>query len=127
MDTSALVAVLLGEPDARVFLRALEAAESSVLSCLTLHETRIVTLGRRGEVGLSKLDTLISNNAIQLVPFDERQAQLAFEAYARFGKGRHPARLNLADCAAYALARSRDAPLLFKGGDFRLTDVTPAL
>lgn len=127
VDTSALVAVLLGEPDARTFLRSLEAAERSLLSCLSLHEARIVTLGRRGEAALAKLDVLISNNAIQLVPFDEGQAQLAFDAYARFGKGRHPARLNLADCAAYALAKSLDAPLLFKGDDFKLTDVTPAL
>ena len=127
VDTSALVAVLFGEPDASTFLRCLEGAERSFLSCVSLHETRIVTLGRRGEAGLSKLDALIANNAIQLVPFDEAQAQLAFEAHARFGKGRHPARLNLADCAAYALARSMGAPLLFKGDDFRLTDVTPAL
>lgn len=127
VDTSALVAVLFGEPDARTFLRSLETAEASFLSCVTLHEARIVTLGRRGEAGLSKLDVMIANNAIQLVPFDEAQAQLAYEAYARFGKGRHPARLNLADCAAYALAKSMDAPLLFKGDDFRLTDVTPAL
>jgi ribonuclease VapC len=127
LDTSALVAVLFGESDADTFLRSLEVAEHSFLSCVTLHETRIVTLGRRGEAGLAKLDVLIANNAIQLVSFDEGQAQLAFEAHVRFGKGRHPARLNLADCAAYALAKSMGAPLLFKGDDFRLTDITPAL
>ena len=127
VDTSALIAILFAEPDAGGFLRSLEAAERSLLSCVSLHETRIVTLSRRGEAGLSKLDVLIANNAIQLVPFDEARAQLASEAYARFGKGRHPARLNLADCASYALAKSLDAPLLFKGDDFRLTDVTPAL
>jgi ribonuclease VapC len=127
VDSSALLAIVLREPDGLSFFEALVNAERSLLSCMNLHETRIVTLSRVGEAGILKLHELLESQAVEFANFDESQARVAFEAFARFGKGRHPARLNLADCAAYALARSLDAPLLFKGDDVRLTDVTPAL
>jgi ribonuclease VapC len=127
VDSSALVAIILREPDWLVFFEALVNAERSLLSCMNLLEARIVTLRRLGEAGRVKLHELLESQTVQFASFDEGQALIAFEAHVRFGKGRHPARLNLGDCAAYALAKSLDAPLLFKGDDFRLTDVTPAL
>ena len=73
------------------------------------------------------LDTLIRAAELEIVAHDGKLARLASEAFLRFGKGRHPARLNCGDCASYALAKSRNIPLLFKGGDFARTDIVPAL
>lgn len=127
VDSSALLAIVLREADWLLFFEFLVNAERSLLSCMNLHEARIVALRRLGEAGVVKLHELLESQTVEFASFDESQALVAFEAHARFGKGRHPARLNLADCAAYALAKSMDAPLLFKGDDFRLTDVAPAL
>lgn len=127
VDTSAIAAVLFDEPDAESVLAVLDEADRPFLSCVNLHEARLVVVRRLGPAGVSALEKLIVRNAMELVSFDPERAREAFEAHVRFGKGRHPARLNLCDCAAYALAKSLDAPLLFKGDDFRRTDVTPAL
>jgi ribonuclease VapC len=87
-----------------------------------------VLAGRSGtEEGWRDLDALIERAQIEIVPFDTEQAALARTAFLRFGKGRHPAALNCGDCAAYALARARDLPLLYKRADFARTDVRPAL
>ncbi len=118
---------MLLEPEANQFIYAMENADSVFISSATLFEARVVALHRRGEDGVRRLDTLISTNDVTLVDFDGAQVQLAFEAYSRFGKGRHPARLNLIDCVGYALAKSLNAPLLFKGDDFRQTDINSAL
>jgi ribonuclease VapC len=127
VDTSALMAILFAESDAEKFLDALEAAQRSHLSCLNLHEAQIVALGRLGEPGVAQLHEIVENNRIELEPFGVDATALAFEAVMKFGKGRHRAGLNMADCAAYALAKGLGAPLLFKGEDFRLTDITAAL
>ncbi len=126
LDTSALSAILLLEPEADQFIEAMENADPVFISSATLFEARVVALHRRGADGVRRLDALISNNAVTLVDFDGAQAQLAFEAYNYFGKGRHPAKLNLIDCVGYALAKSLNAPLLFKGDDFRQTDIKSA-
>jgi ribonuclease VapC len=126
IDSSAVVAIFLDEPEKQVFKSFIEAADN-VMSTFNAFETRTVLLGRRGVPAAAAFEQWLENNRVVVTPFDEGQSVLAFQAYARFGKGFHRARLNMGDCAAYALAKSLDAPLLFKGDDFRLTDVSPAL
>ena len=82
---------------------------------------------RLGDRGGREIDALVADIGIEIVAFDQAQARIAREAFRRFGKGRHRAGLNLGDCLAYALAKTLAAPLLFKGNDFSLTDVKPAL
>jgi ribonuclease VapC len=125
LDTSALLAILQDEPERRAFNEAIEAADRRVVSTATLVETSIVIESRYGAGGLRDLDALISTAAIDLVPVDAEQAEIARNAFSRFGKGRHPAGLNFGDCFAYALAKAVGEPLLYKGDDFAQTDVTP--
>lgn len=127
VDSSALSAILLAEPDAETYLDALETSDETVISSVSLLEIRGMVLSLLGEAGIFRLDRLIENNAIEQAPFDDQAAWLAYEGYLCFGEGRHPAQLALSDCAAYALAKSREIPLLFKNEGFRQTDVTPAL
>ncbi len=126
IDTSALLAILQDEPERRAFNQAIEAADSRSISTATFVETSIVIESRYGAEGLRDLDLLIAEASIDLVPVDEEQAQVARTAFSRFGKGRHPAGLNYGDCFSYALAKSLGEPLLYKGGDFSLTDISPA-
>lgn len=126
LDTSALLAILADEPERRAFNEAIEAADSRMMSAATFVEISIVTESRHGAEGLRDLDLFISRAAIQLVPVDAEQAHVACRAFSRFGKGRHPARLNYGDCFSYALATVIGEPLLYKGDDFGKTDVTPA-
>jgi len=126
-DTSALLAILLDEPDAASFRTAVEAAELRLISAGTVLELGIVVEARFGEAGALELDLLLSKAEFEVVPVDAEQVELGRAAYRRFGKGRHPAGLNLGDCFAYALAVTSGEPLLFKGGDFPKTDVTAAL
>lgn len=123
IDTSALLAILQNEPERRVFNEAIEAAESRLMSTATLVEASIVIEARHGAEGLRDLDLLLEEAGVELVPVDEAQAKLARLGFSRFGKGRHAAGLNYGDCFAYALARSRDEPLLCKGVDFSHTDI----
>lgn len=128
LDASAIVAILRSEAGAQRLVDAMLAAPAVALSSVTMLEARMVMLGRSGPAAIAELDALLRDIEAEEVPFDARQSHLAFEAFRRYGKGSgHPARLNLGDCAAYALATSRDAPLLFKGDDFRATDVKDAL
>ena len=124
LDTSAVLAVLLNEPDADAFRRAIEADPVRLLSAATLLETAIVIEARVGDAGGRELDLLVHKAAIEVVAVDAGQADLARHAYRRFGKGRHAAGLNYGDCFAYALSQSVGEPLLFKGDDFSKTDVT---
>lgn len=129
VDSSALVAILEREVDAAVYARAIELADGLLISAVNVHETGVVLRIRRG---LSALDRfwrfLVIENDFEIAAFDEIQARLALSAFDRYDKGIHPkARLNLADCAAYALASSVRAPLLFKGDDFSATDVEGCL
>jgi ribonuclease VapC len=124
IDTSALLAILQDEPERRAFNEAIEAAAARALSVVNFVEVSIALESRLGAAGLRELDLFLERAGIELVGVDPEQAGLAREAFSRFGKGRHPAGLNLGDCFAYALARSRGEPLLFKGEDFPRTDLT---
>lgn len=101
-------------------------APSPVVSCATVIETSIVVEARRGEIAGRELDLFLHRAGVRAVPVDEQQTQLARAAWRRYGKGRHPAGLNFGDVFAYALARARGDELLFKGDDFRQTDVAAA-
>jgi ribonuclease VapC len=127
LDTSALLTLLLNEPEATTFARALEADPVRLLSAANLVETSIVIEARVGDAGGRELDLLVHKAAIEVVAVDAAQAELARDAYRQFGKGRHAAGLNYGDCFAYALALSSGEPLLFKGDDFGKTDVSVAV
>ena len=123
IDSSAIVAILLNEADAADIAQAIESNSQRLLSAANLLEASIVIENRKGEAGGRELDLLIYRAAIEIVAVDQEQAQLARIAWQRFGKGRHPAGLNYGDCFAYALARTRQLPLLFQGDDFSRTDI----
>lgn len=125
IDTSALIAVVLGEPDAEQFSDTMAAANAS-MSAASFVEASIMAEGRLGQSGTAVLAAVLHEADIVVKPVDLDQAHLAVGAWRRFGKGRHPARLNLGDCFSYALARSLDEPLLFKGDDFAQTDIRSA-
>lgn len=128
LDSSAIIAILLREPG-HERLRAVVAANISecALSVLNYFETAMVLFSRSGAGALSDLEEFLAITGTVLVPFDARQAAGALRAFQRYGKGISPrAKLNLCDCAAYALAQSLSAPLLFKGNDFSDTDIVPA-
>lgn len=123
IDSSAIIAALFGEPEAPVFLRALASGERKLMSAVGHLEAAIVVEARKGEVGAKSFARLIAEAGIEVVAFDAGQAEVALDAWRRYGKGRHPAALNLGDCATYALAAVANEALLFKGGDFAKTDV----
>jgi ribonuclease VapC len=127
LDTSAIVAILREEAEARVFLELIVASEQCFLSAVSLFEASMVMIGRGVPAAADGLDALVRRRGIEIVPFDEDLARESRAAFIRFGKGRHPAGLNPGDCVSYALARSRQLPLLYKGGDFPKTDVISAL
>jgi ribonuclease VapC len=126
LDTSAIIAILFEEEEAERFARAIEAAAVRLLSVANWVETGLVVLARKGEQGFNDLERFISDAAIDRVQIDPANGALAIAAFRRFGKGRHAARLNFGDCFAYALAKATGEPLLFKGGDFALTDIAAA-
>jgi ribonuclease VapC len=96
-----------------------------MISTVNLLEARLVIAFGKG-LPASLVDDFIADYDVEIIPFDKTLSDLAFEAYRRFGKGRHPAKLNMGDCAAYALAKSRGWPLLYKGDDFSQTDIERA-
>ena len=126
IDTSATLSILFHEPDAEHFARAITEAASCRISVATLLEATIVLEGRSGSSAAHELDAFLSRARIELEPVTPEQAQIAREAWRRFGKGNHPAALNFGDCFAYALAKAAREPLLFKGHDFELTDIPAA-
>lgn len=123
IDTSALLQILLNQPHAAALAYAIERAPVRLFSSASLLEASIVIESRKGEAAGRELDLLLYRAAIDVVAVDSEQAEVARDAWRRFGKGRHPAALNYGDCFAYALARSRQLPLLFVGDDFRQTDI----
>ena len=128
VDTSALIAILRSEVEADAFLRVLAADDATCMSAVRLHEASMVIAARNRDASCwEDLDRLIREFQIDVVPLDRALAEIARAAFLRFGKGRHPARLNCGDCAAYALAKFRRIPLLFKGGDFARTNITAAV
>ena len=122
VDTSALVAVVLGEDDAERHLSALQS-DDTCLSTVSLVEAAIVVHARQGPDAERDLELLVEATIDDLVPVDLDQARAAVTAWRRFGRGRHPASLNFGDCFSYSLARLGDLPLLYKGDDFSQTDV----
>lgn len=124
IDTSALVAIVRDEPEAAVLKQLIADAPTARISAATYVEAGVV-VDRAGDPRLSSaLDVLLDSGRITVESFTPRQGTMARDAYQRFGKGSgHPARLNMGDCFSYALARDLGEPLLFKGDDFRLTDI----
>lgn len=128
LDTSAIVAAIIGEPDGPSYRKAMLEARELAISTVTILETRIVLHARLGQDAVREFDEMLENAGVLAIPFDEEMASAAFEAFRRFGKGQGlPAQLNFGDCAVYALAKIRGEPLLFKGEDFARTDIETAL
>lgn len=127
VDTSAVLAILLAEPEGDRFIDAITAADAPLMSAATFVECSVVSDRRVGPANRMRFDRILDFLGVRVVPLTQTQAELAREAYRRFGRGSgHPARLNLGDCFSYALAADTGLPLLFKGGDFAATDLTPA-
>ena len=128
IDSSALIAILSLETDTQKLLNVITHARAGVISAVSFLESSIVLAARKKEAGIwQPFDEFLSQARIEIITFDEDQARLARMAFLEYGKGRHPAALNFGDCAAYALAKSRKVPLLFKGDDFRKTDILSAV
>jgi ribonuclease VapC len=127
VDTSALVAILLNEDGWMEYFTKIVEADRAIIGAPTKFEFLMVSKGRISESGIADADALISAHHINVVDWTAKFADVAGQAFVRFGKGQHKAALNFGDCMAYALAKSLDAPLLFKGNDFSQTDVKCAL
>lgn len=126
IDTSAIIAILFDEPEREAFNLKIAAADQRLISAPTLVECSLVVESRKQSLGQAELELFVYTAALTVVPFDQAQADLATAAWRSYGKGRHPASLNLGDCFAYALAKARNQPLLFKGEDFSKTDISLA-
>lgn len=127
VDSSAIIAILVNEPDAPVYAAAIADARSCRISAANYVETAVVIETLNPLAGARQFDTFMRRAGITVEPVTEEQALLARQAYADYGKGRHPAGLNFGDCFAYALAKAQREPLLFKGEDFSKTDIVAAL
>ena len=126
VDSSALVAILLGEPGSDELAVKLSSAWRPVICAANWLEAMIVASARLGPPGVQALDELLAAADVQVIAADAELTQTAFAAWQRFGKGRHPAGLNFGDCFAYAAAMRRGEALLFRGLDFSQTDVLQA-
>lgn len=126
VDSSAVLAILFGEADARRHASAIMAAYPCRMSVANVLEASIALERRGGATAAHDLDALLERAEIELVPVTVEHLEAARRAWRRFGKGNHPAALNFGDCFAYALARTTGEPLLFKGGDFSQTDIEAA-
>jgi len=126
IDTSALAAILLDEPDASVYASAMLNSPDCLFSAASLVEISMIAMRLLSPDPLTVLDDLIRSMDISIVAVDHEQAIFAREAFRRFGKGRHKARLNFGDCFSYALAKQTGEPLLYKGNDFSETDIARA-
>jgi ribonuclease VapC len=122
IDSSALLAVLFQEPEAASIARAIEADPRRLASAFTVLEASVVVEARKAEIGGRELDLLLHRIGLDQVPLTASHVEVAREAWRTFGRGRHPAGLNLGDCCSYALARISGEPLLCKGDDFPKTD-----
>lgn len=123
IDTSALLAIFLAEPERRRFLELIQQDGSRLISAPNALETAIVLEARRGVVAGREFDLFLHRLSIEIVPVDAAQIEVARAGWRKYGKGRHPASLNFGDCFAYALTKTSGEPLLAKGGDFPRTDV----
>ncbi|RVH82584.1 type II toxin-antitoxin system VapC family toxin [Sinorhizobium meliloti] len=123
IDTSAIVAILRNEPEAAKLERALVANPVRLVPATCVLEARMVLVSRRGEHALAEIDLWLSKIEADIISVDSDLVDLATQAWLIYGKGRHPAALNFADCFSYALAKRADEPLLFIGKDFLQTDI----
>jgi len=126
IDTSALIAILQGEPESEALARAIAADSRRLLSAFSAVEAHIVITARKGEAGGRELDLLLHRCQIETVAFNADQAELARKGWLSYGKGRHPASLNIGDCCSYGLAKYSGEPILFVGDDFQQTDLQAA-
>lgn len=128
VDTSAIAAIVFGEPERDLFRRAIADCAKVLLSSVSFVESRMVIHGRRGEKGTVLLDDLLRLPVFDIVPPSTAEIEAAYAAFITYGKGSgHPAALNFGDLFSYALAKVRGLPLLFKGDDFSQTDLIPAV
>jgi ribonuclease VapC len=126
IDTSAVVAALLGEPSAERFVRALNEGPSLSMSAASVLETSLVIDSRLGHSVATALDRWLERSQVEVVVVTRRHVEVAREGFRRFGKGRHPAGLNFGDCFSYALAKVSGDSLLFQGNGFSKTDIVAA-
>jgi ribonuclease VapC len=126
VDTSALIAIMLLEPEAERFAKAIADARPRLISAANLLEAWIVIESRLGPAAGGDVDEFVVDVGLGIEPVTLDQIRVARRAYRTYGRGNHPAGLNFGDCFAYALAKTTQLPLLFKGDDFARTDVTPA-
>jgi len=126
IDTSALMAVFLNEPEREEFLELILKAEKRLLSAATMVETGIVLEARRNEVAARELDLFLHEAEIEIISVDRTQAEQARVAFRKYGKGRHPAALNFGDCFTYALAIVSGEPVLAKGDEFQRANLKKA-
>lgn len=126
IDTSAIVAIAFNEPEAETYEQKAVDAPWRLISAATLLELAIVIEARLGEQGAAELDLWLHKAGVEVVAVDAEQITVARRAWRIYGKGRHPAGLNYGDCFSYALAKTRNEPLLFKGDDFSRTDIEAA-
>jgi ribonuclease VapC len=126
VDTSIVIAIIKDEPEAAAFVDILDESRMTIMSVVSYVEAHMVTNDRRLRTEATDVDNVLAAAGIEIVDVTRDQAGLAVSAFLAYGKGRNRARLNLADCFSYALAKSRGAPLLFKGDDFSKTDIVPA-
>jgi ribonuclease VapC len=128
IDASAIIAILREEPEARSCAEAIASASSRRISAVNYVEAAVVIDGSRNPIASRRFDELFREAQLIVEPVTEDQARIAREAYRDFGKGSgHPAGLNFGDCFAYALAKASGEPTLFKGEDFKHTDLSPVL
>ena len=127
LDTSALIALLLKEPDAELIASALVSATAIRMAAPNWLEVAMVAMARRGIDGYQQLKQILERLQVEVVASDRANAEIAFQARIQYGKGRHPAGLNYGDCFAYALAKQRGEALLYKGNDFSKTDIQSVL
>lgn len=123
IDSSVLISILLGEPAAITFAKAIARDPKRLVSVFSILETSIVIEAKKGEAGGRELDLLLHRTQLKPVSLNEDQMELARVASRTFGKGRHPAGLNIGDCCSYALSKYSKEPLLYKGDDFIQTDI----
>ncbi|CAN5572098.1 type II toxin-antitoxin system VapC family toxin [soil metagenome] len=123
IDSSVMVAIVLGEPEATALTLALRADEIRLLGTPTRTEMTVVLAGREGDRAVRALKRLLDGAEVTDVPFDRELADLATDGYSRYGKGNHPARLNLGDCFTYAVAKRAGEPVLCVGDEFARTDI----
>lgn len=126
LDSSALVAIAIDEPDAKLFAKAV-SNNRCIIGTPTLVELHMVLRDRAGDIGVQFVEALLKRRNLARMDFTEAHFRLATAAFDRYGRGRHPAKLNFGDCMAYAVAKAHGVPLLYKGDDFARTDIAAAL